>query len=78
MCLLLEQSKQSCSKTNRYWVGAISSESSVTSESDLSIAGSDWEHAEASDNISKEMVSSALQMLRKSPINMHENAMHQR
>ena len=32
--------------------GAISSESSVTSESELSIAGSDWEHAEASGNTS--------------------------
>ena len=58
--------------------GAISSESSITSESDLSIAGSNWEHAEASGNTSKEMVSTVLQMLRESPMNRHGKAMHQR
>ena len=58
--------------------GAISSENSVTSESDISIAESDWEHAEASGNASKEMVSTLLQMLGESLINMHGKAMHQR
>ena len=58
--------------------GPISSESSVTTESDLSIAGSDWEHAEASGNTSKEMVSTVLQTLGESPMNMHGKAMHQR
>ena len=58
--------------------GTISSERSLTSESDLSIAESDWEHAEASGNTSKEMVSTVLQMLGESPMNMHGKAMHQR
>ena len=58
--------------------GGISSESSVTSESDLSIAGSDWKHAETSGNTSKEMVSTVLQILGESHMNMHGKAMHQR
>ena len=57
---------------------SISSESSITSESDFGIAGSNWEHAEASSNTSKELVSTVLQMLGESPINMHGKAMHQR
>ena len=58
--------------------GTISSESSITSESDLSIAESDWELAEALGNTSKETVSTVLQMLGESPMNMHGKAMHQR
>ena len=56
----------------------ISSESFITSESDLSIAGSDWELAEASSNTSKETINTVLQMLGESPMNMHGKAMHQR
>ena len=58
--------------------GAISSVSSVTSESDLSIAESDWEHTEASGYTSKEMVSTVLQLLEESPMNMNGKATHQR
>ena len=72
------KANKASAKPTDTWSGSISSESSVTSESELSIAGSDWKHAEASGNTSKEMVSTVLQMLGESLMNMHGKAMHQR